>query len=56
MEYQFLKVEHTQGITVLKISAPKSLNALNSTILKELDDCVGHSGCCNACAHHHGRR
>ena len=41
MEYQFLKFEHNEGITVLKISAPKSLNALNSTILKELDDFVG---------------
>lgn len=42
MEYQFLKFEHNEGITVLKISAPKSLNALNSSILKELDDFVGH--------------
>ena len=41
MDYQFLKVEHNEGITVLKISAPKSLNALNSTILKELDACIG---------------
>ncbi len=41
MEYNFLKVEHNDGITVLKISAPKSLNALNSTILKELDAFVG---------------
>jgi len=40
MEYQFLKVENNQGVTVLKISAPKSLNALNSTILKELDACI----------------
>lgn len=42
MEYQFLKIEHNEGITILKISAPKSLNALNSTILKELDDFVDH--------------
>lgn len=42
MEYNFIKIEHTQGITILKISAPKSLNALNSTILKELSDCVTH--------------
>lgn len=42
MEYNFIKIEHTQGITILKISAPKSLNALNSTILKELNDCVSH--------------
>ena len=40
MEYNFIKIEHTQGITILKISAPKSLNALNSNILKELRDCV----------------
>ena len=36
MDYNFLKVEKEGGITILKISAPKSLNALNSTILKEL--------------------
>lgn len=40
MEFNFLKVEHSDGITVLKISAPKSLNALNSSILKELDGFV----------------
>lgn len=40
MEYSFLKVE-TQGVVaVFTISAPKSLNALNSTILRELDDAV----------------
>ena len=42
MEYNFIKIEHTQGITILKISAPKSLNALNSTILKELSACLRH--------------
>ena len=41
MEYNFLKVERNEGITVMKISAPKSLNALNSTILKEMGDFVG---------------
>ena len=41
MEYNFLKVERNEGITVMKISAPKSLNALNSTILKEIDDFIG---------------
>lgn len=40
MDYNFLKVEHNEGVTVLKISAPKSLNALNSTLLRELDDFV----------------
>lgn len=42
MDYQFLKVEHNGGITVVKVSAPKSLNALNSTILKEMDDFIDH--------------
>ena len=42
MEYEFLKVEHQEGITVLRISAPKTLNALNSTILKELNDFIAH--------------
>lgn len=42
MDYQFLKVEHNEGVTVVTISAPKSLNALNSTILRELDNCVSH--------------
>ena len=40
MDYNFLKIENNEGIMVLKISAPKSLNALNSTILKELDHCI----------------
>lgn len=38
MEYNFLKTNVENGIGILMISAPKSLNALNSTILKELDD------------------
>ena len=37
MDYEFLKIERQDGITVMIISAPKSLNALNSTILKEID-------------------
>ena len=40
MDYEFLKIEPQDGITVMKISAPKSLNALNSTILKEIDSFV----------------
>ena len=45
MDYQFLKVEQPQeGVTLLKISAPKSLNALNSTILKELDAFIDNIG------------
>ena len=41
-DYNFLKVERHDAVTVLKISAPKSLNALNSTILKELGDFVAN--------------
>ena len=41
MEYTYLKIEHRGGITILTISAPKTLNALNSGILKELGDFVG---------------
>ena len=44
MEYNYLKINHTGAICTLAISAPKSLNALNSTILKELDDFVSHIG------------
>ena len=40
MEYNFLKIERLDQITVMKVSAPKSLNALNSTVLKEIDDFV----------------
>ncbi len=44
MDYKFLKIENEGGITTLRISAPKSLNALNSTILKELGDFVENIG------------
>lgn len=38
MEYQFLKSEIREGgVCVLTVSAPKSLNALNSRILSEID-------------------
>lgn len=40
MEYNFLKIEQNDQITVMKVSAPKSLNALNSTVLREIDDFV----------------
>ena len=43
MEYNFLKIEQPQGgVTVMMISAPKSLNALNSTILKEIGDFIAN--------------
>lgn len=42
MEYNFLKVNVSDRIAVVAISAPKSLNALNSTIIDELTDYVSH--------------
>lgn len=36
MEYNFLKIAQSEGLCTLTISAPKSLNALNSTILNEM--------------------
>ena len=36
--YNFLKISISDAICTLTISAPKSLNALNSNILKEMDD------------------
>ena len=42
MDYEFLKIERQGAITILMISAPKSLNALNSTILKELGHFVAN--------------
>ena len=40
MDYTYLKINTESGICVLTISAPKSLNALNSSLLKELDDFI----------------
>ena len=42
MDYGFLKIQRQGAITILMISAPKSLNALNSTILKELEHFVAN--------------
>ena len=38
--YTFLKIEQNGPITILTISAPKSLNALNSNILNELNQAL----------------
>lgn len=38
--YNFLKIEQNGLITILTISAPKSLNALNSNILNELNQAL----------------
>lgn len=45
MEYNFLKIAENGTICTLTISAPKSLNALNSTILKEMDDFLSKFDC-----------
>ena len=42
MEYNYLKINNNEAVCTLAISAPKSLNALNSTILKELNDFIDH--------------
>lgn len=45
MEYSFLKCTSEGSIAILTISAPKSLNALNSNILSEMDDYLNHFDC-----------
>ena len=42
MDYNFLKTSCENGICVLTVSAPKSLNALNSALLKEMGDFLSH--------------
>lgn len=37
-EYEYLKIAVADAVCTLTISAPKSLNALNSSLLKEMDD------------------
>ena len=43
--YEHLKIEERGTIAIMTISAPKSLNALNSAILKEMDDYLTHFDC-----------
>ena len=43
--YQYLKTEERGTVALLTISAPKSLNALNSAILKEMNDYISHFDC-----------
>ena len=45
MNYQYLKLAENGTVCILTISAPKSLNALNSSILAELEDYVDHFDC-----------
>lgn len=47
--YNFLKIEQTGAVTTLTISAPKSLNALNSNILNELNDALDHLDSATRC-------
>ena len=42
MNYEFLKASIENEIAILTITAPKSLNALNSTILRELGNFIYH--------------
>ncbi len=42
MDYQFLKIDNNDFICTLTISAEKSLNALNTKILSEIDDFLDH--------------
>ncbi len=43
MEYQFLKYDNSrEGISILTISSPATLNALNSKLLEELDTFVSN--------------
>lgn len=44
MEYKFLKIDKKEHVGTITISAPKSLNALNSILLAELDCAVDELG------------
>ena len=45
MDFNFLKIAENGNICTLTISAPKSLNALNTAILKEMDDFLTNFDC-----------
>ena len=45
MNYQYLKLAENGAVCTVAISAPQSLNALNSTILGELEDFVDQLDC-----------
>jgi len=40
--YNYIKIEQKEAVTVLTISAPKTLNALNSAVLREMDAALTH--------------
>ena len=43
--YNYIKIEEHEAVVVLTISAPKSLNALNSAILDEMNHFLDHFDC-----------
>ena len=43
--YNYIKIEERDCVVVLTISAPKSLNALNSAILEEMNHFLDHFDC-----------
>jgi len=43
--YEYLKTEERDMVAILTISAPKSLNALNSSILREMDEYLDEFDC-----------
>lgn len=45
MNYQYLKLAENGAVCTVAISAPQSLNALNSTILGELEDFIDNLDC-----------
>ena len=40
LEYKFIKYEEDKTTSIIKISRPTALNALNSQVLEELDKCL----------------
>lgn len=45
MEYEHLKIANSGQVCIMTISAPKSLNALNTTILNEIGHFIDHFDC-----------
>ena len=45
MEYTYLKIEEHDNIAVMKVSAPKTLNALNTGVFKDMEDYLTNFDC-----------
>lgn len=45
MEYTYLKIEEHDNIAVMKVSVPKTLNALNTGVFKDMDDYLTKFDC-----------